>query len=613
MNNNEGYILDIETNGFLANVTKVWLIVLRSVVSGEVVKTYYPFRGDMSWMTELNEVKFLAGHNIIGYDLLVLKKLYGWECTVPVFDTMLLSQTLDYKRFPSGRHSLAEWGKFLGQNKTEFDKFDEYSQEMEDYCMQDTYVNLLAYRHLKAELAKKVERNPQFKHSLRIEHDAARFVAEAEINGWLFNVEEGKKVLELLNSKVKEIEDKITPKLFTKIKAKDKEPKEAKWIKNGNYAKSTSDWFGVDPSRGRDDCPPIGGWYSRVEVIQPDASSMDSIKEWLYSIGWKPDDWNWKRIGREFVKVSPKLTTSSLEKLGEDGMLVDELTTIRSRRDILKGWLEGITETRRIHGSCFTIATPTGRARHSNIVNVPSAKAALGKEIRSLFITEPGYKIIGADSAGNQFRALCHYLKNEEYTQLVLNGDVHTRHAEILSDIIESEVPREIAKPFIYAFLFGAGGEKLGLILTGVRNATLGKKAKDNFIKRIPGLEALIKKINKIYDETSQGGQAWIPGADGRKIYCDSKHKALNYLFQSFEAVTCKAALSYFMRKMKEEGIPYRPLIWYHDEMEVEVLEEYAEITREIAIEAFRDGGKEFGINLLDGSGKIGDNWYEVH
>lgn len=136
---------------------------------------------------------------------------------------------------------------------------------------------------------------------------------------------------------------------------------------------------------------------------------------------------------------------------------------------------------------------------------------------------------------------------------------------------------------------------------------------KNEFIKRVPGLAELTDKINKIYFKTRQTGWPYILGVDGRRIYCDSAHKALNYLLQSFEAISCKAAVAYHIRKLEEEDIPYNPLIWYHDEHEIEVPEQFAERAKELAIEAYREAGKVFGMMILDGAGKIGDTWYDVH
>jgi DNA polymerase I-like protein with 3'-5' exonuclease and polymerase domains len=229
--------------------------------------------------------------------------------------------------------------------------------------------------------------------------------------------------------------------------------------------------------------------------------------------------------------------------------------------------------------------------------------------MRELFICEENNVIVGADSSGNQMRAFCHYLKNADYTAEVIDGDVHQRNADALG------CDRSTAKPFLYAFLFGAGFEKLGLILTGSRNKKVGKQKRADFTKAIPGLKELNEKLNEIYHKTDSRtpGKAWIPALDGRKIYCDSSHKALNYLLQSFEALTCKAAVAQAMKEFEEKNLDVSPLIFYHDEFEVECPANQAEEVQEIMVRAFRDAAKIYDCDILDGDGQIGNNWYDVH
>ena len=92
----------------------------------------------------------------------------------------------------------------------------------------------------------------------------------------------------------------------------------------------------------------------------------------------------------------------------------------------------------------WTIGTPTFRCRHEVVANLPSVDSVYGKEMRSLLICEEGTTIVGADSAGNQMRGLCHYIGNDEFTNEVINGDVHQRNADALG------VSRKLAKPFLY-------------------------------------------------------------------------------------------------------------------------------------------------------------------
>lgn len=621
-------VFDIESDGLLDTVSKVWMIVTNDTSTGEelIFTDYDPQYPSLEQgLQHLSKATSLIGHNIIGYDLLVLRKLYNWipNKTTKLYDTMLLSQVIDYDRF-NGKHSLAVWGEYLGHSKVEHEDWTQYSEDMLHRCREDVKINVKVYKNLVKELKVMAEKKPYIKNSIKNEHLTAQFCADAEYIGWQFDKDAATKLLASMEAQMAEVQAIIEPRLSTETKILDKQPKIPKWIKNGNYDAVTARYFNIDPSNGRDDCLVIGP-YQRFEYIQPDLGNIDSVKLYLHKIGWEPDDWNWKKQGNEFIKVSEKLTTSSLEKLGEIGMLIDKYYTTRSRHSILKGWLESLDENNRLHGSCFTISTPTGRARHSGIVNVPGADSEWGADIRKLFVASPGYTIIGADSSGNQFRALCHYLKNEEYTNEVLNGDVHQKNADVLTAVMTEEqekfpkvikdpiISRKTAKPFIYAYLFGAGGEKVSLILTGIRNAKLGNKIKAEFAKRIPGLDPLIKRINAVYNQTENHGNPWIPALDGRKIPCESAHKSLNYLLQSCEAITCKAATAVAYTRLKEEGIPFNPLIFYHDEIEFEVPHEYAEKAALIAKEAFRDAPKEFGVMIMDGEAKVGKDWYDVH
>ena len=106
----------------------------------------------------LEEADVICGHNVISYDIPVIEKIYPWfKCTSLVVDTLLLSRLyhanmmevdkkLDNSRMPlqlRGRHSLESYGYRLGEYKGEFGKttdWKEWSQEMQDYCIQDVNV-----------------------------------------------------------------------------------------------------------------------------------------------------------------------------------------------------------------------------------------------------------------------------------------------------------------------------------------------------------------------------------------------------------------------------------------------------------------------------------------
>jgi DNA polymerase I-like protein with 3'-5' exonuclease and polymerase domains len=640
------YLFDIESDGLLDTISKVWIVALFNIDTKE--ERQY-LEGDLGWIEEMSSATLLTGHNIINFDLCALKKMFKWEPskTCNIHDTLLMSQSQNYKRFKSGRHRLDDWGEFLGDSKIDWRahaiqlglieenspdgaEFQQFHPAMTDYCIQDVRLNFKVYQYLLAEYREITAKNPSFKDSLRNEHAVAKFVSRCKENGWLVDRGAAENLLLEMYNQMKATEAIINPYLKVRTKAKDAKItqgeypfKTPKFIKNGNYDAHTANWFFIPPECGQEEEDRlIVGPYSRIEFIQPDMSNMADVKKYLFSIGWQPDDFNRRKNEDGSYRItSPKLSEESLLALGEHGKIINDYTTTKSRYGILKGWLERMDDTNHLHGDCFTIATPTGRARHKTVANIPTPDAIWGKQMRSLLIANKGRKIVGCDSSGNQFRALCHYLKNDEYTKLVIDGDVHQDNANKLTDILRemkvynsSEVvKRKTAKPFIYAFLFGAGGAKLSLIVLNKNMPDIGNKLKNEFIKRVPGLQPLVRKINEIYHKTESRGVAWIPGLDGRKIYCDSLHKSLNYLLQAFEAVSCKAAIAYFMKRMEEENIPYDPLLWNHDEFQVEVDEQYAEKTLEIGVEAYRESAKVFGCNILDGAGKIGNTLYETH
>jgi DNA polymerase-1 len=621
-------LFDIEGNGLLATVTKIWMVIVTDLDSKqrytfctEAIEHDTEAQPTECFKELMNKATAVYGHFILGYDLPALEKVLNYTLPkhVKVYDTMLMSQVLDYERFGNRGHSLAVWGEHLGHKKPEHEEWDKYSPEMLHRCKEDVAINVKVYEKLSQEIITVSKKKPFIKQSLRNEHSVLQFVTQAQIKGWKFDKEAANKLISFIEGEMKKIEDDLTPQLRLELKIKDEVPKEPKWNKNGKYSANTCKIFGVEPEDGLLDDPPVTGAFQRIEFVQPDLGSIESVKWLLYKHGWEPDDWNWKRSpAGNFVKVSPKLTTTSLLPIGPIGEQVDQYYTLRSRHQIVSGWIESVGCGERLHGECFTIATPTGRARHKGLVNVPSADgtALFGKEIRSLFICGEGNKIVGADSSGNQMRAFCHYLNNPEYTKEVIDGDVHTANMLILQEVVP-ETTRKIAKPFLYAYLFGAGSEKVGLILTGKRDAKIGKRAKDIFAAKIPGLKDLIDKITRIYDATDEQGSAYIPAIDGRRIYVDSPHKALNYLLQSCEGITCKAAVAMFMRETEKRGyqmgVHWDPLIFYHDEFEVECPEEYAEEFSKLAQECFRDAPKEFKVMIMDGASKIGNNWYDVH
>lgn len=187
-------ILDIETN--LAH-DKIWCAVTRNIDTDE----WFSFTTPENLQTYINNATEVVTHNGIFFDFPVLKKV--WGVTVKksqVVDTLVLSRL--YNPSLEDGHSLAAWGQRLGFAKGDFTDFDAgYTDEMLEYCIQDTLVTKKLYEHLTQEM-----KNDYSKESITLEHEVAIIIAEQERNGFKLNEAAALQLLSVLKTKLDAIQ-----------------------------------------------------------------------------------------------------------------------------------------------------------------------------------------------------------------------------------------------------------------------------------------------------------------------------------------------------------------------------------------------------------------------
>tara|TARA_B100000287_G_scaffold20455_1_gene20417 strand:+ start:1314 stop:1907 length:594 start_codon:yes stop_codon:yes gene_type:complete len=171
-------VFDLETNGLIHDATRIHCASLHW---GEDNRTEsfnderysekakeLPMGSNYSITTALSYLEVadvLVGHNIIGFDIPVIKRIYHWfDPRGTIVDTLLLSRLyhpnlldIDKKHaWPHmplqlyGRHSLEAYGYRLGEYKGNFGKttdWKDWSQEMQDYCEQDVAVTVKLCKH----------------------------------------------------------------------------------------------------------------------------------------------------------------------------------------------------------------------------------------------------------------------------------------------------------------------------------------------------------------------------------------------------------------------------------------------------------------------------------
>jgi DNA polymerase I len=580
---NKNLVFDVETDGL--DPTEIFCIVTYDVDTG-ITQTFAPSELDEAYRLLLNCDK-LIGHNIGNYDIPVVKKLAGVDLSEKrIIDTLILSRLFNPTR--AENHSLKSWGYRLNFPKTEFDEFDSYTPEMLEYCKNDVLLNYKVYEALRKE-----SRGFSID-SINLEHKVSKLLREQEETGFLFDQRAGMLLLAELNEKVEAIVTEVH-KVFRPKRIETKVyPKRTK---SGAYGKLGETMEGKQVRLTEDERKRMlsSGYITLVKVIDFNLGSRKQIGEYLQEFGWKPKDFT--------STGQPIIDEPTLKKIKgiPAALLIAEYLMLQKRVSQINSWFKELAEDGRVHGYVNHNGTITGRMTHRNpnMAQIPSSNAPYGKECRACWIVPAKHKLVGIDASGLELRMLAHYLEDEDFTNEILHGDIHTSNQKNAG--LES---RNQAKTFIYALIYGAGDGKLGSVVGGSNKE--GRRLRDTFLNNLPTFKSLIKRVERA------AAKGYIKGLDGRKIIIRSAHSALNALLQGAGAIAMKQALVIFSESIK----PYNAKIVgnIHDEWQVEVPEEHADTVGKLGVEAIIAAGLHFEMRCpLDGEYSIGDNWSETH
>ena len=572
-------VFDIETDGL--DHSKIWCIVAKEV-NKDKFHIYQPHNIEQG-IRFLEKADTLIGHNIIGFDIPAMKKYYDFKSDAKIVDTLVMSRLFNPSQEKG--HSLEVWGLKLGYPKLEQpDTFDEYTEEMCDYCQGDVILNEKVYHAL-------IKSGEGFhEDSIELEHDVADIMKRQEATGFMLDEKYANLLLGKLNCRQSEVEREVQD-TFKPIMVDDKlvtpyVKKDGTLSKRGLTDEEYDNclWFGNNEP------------FMRQKLQEFNLGSRKQIGERLLELGWKP-----KKFTPTGQPIVDEGTLSKVKHIKE-AALIAEFLLLQKRIAQITSWLDELKEDR-VHGFVIPNGAVTGRMTHRkpNMAQVPSIHKEYGVECRSCWTVPKGYKLVGIDASGLELRMLAHYMKDEEYTNEIINGDIHTTNQKLAT--LES---RDQAKTFIYAFLYGAGDEKIGKIIKA--NKGEGKKLKSRFLRNLPSLRTLTERVRKA------STRGWLRGLDGRKIYVRTVHASLNTLLQGGGAIVMKKAMVYLDQYIKNEGLDAKFVANIHDEWQLEVKDIDADKVGQFGVIALEKAGEHYNMNCpLTGEYKIGDNWSETH
>lgn len=597
-------VFDIEADNLVDDVTKVHCMSFS--IDGEEPVCYTDIAKCLSI---LDKSDVLIGHNIIGYDFVVLRKLFHWEPAShqKVMDTLPLAQLvwpdivnkdMDLVDFPKkywGKYSLRSFGHRMGMHKGDVESFSLYTEAMGEYCKQDVRITYQLYEMLKILNASA--------DAADLEMAFAQLAQDMHENGIAFNTRKAYDLLEILEGVKLKCLDQVSSLV----------PPSVREMKTPEYWEDTVTGvqYPTKASAPTAAFPDLKRGPNKKKVTPFNPNSRQQVAKYLMSQGWKPVN--------KTITGQPRVdegTLTAIEGIPAAKVLADLYRCSKMLGMLADGkeaWIKvakpNARNEPRIHPTLKPLGAISGRTScvRPNLQQVPSARLPYGKECRELFCAGPGYVLVGCDAKSLEVRCFAHYMAkydSGDFARQVVKGDVHQENADMMN------CERAVAKNTFFALIYGASPKKIAKMLD------IDLVHAENLVSRLfrerPAMRHLINAV-----KTAAERKGYLQGLDGRKLIPRSPHSSVNLLVQAAGAcVSKKAALNVGDAIVRNKwgclGVKFVGFI--HDEILLEAPQHKAASVLDTACTAFRDTTEHFNLRCpMDGEGAIGETWYDIH
>lgn len=623
------YVYDIECDGLIHNATKIHcLSIAWRDNSGQIrVKSTTDYDEMRKFFNNKDVTR--VGHNITLYDERVISKLLGidtLQSNNQIIDTLALSWYLYPER---KKHGLEEWGKDLGIQKVEIKDWKNLSsKEYIHRCEEDTKINLKLWENILYNLSIVYDNNEfemiRFIEYLQFKLDCIREQEDTKIRIDVFHVQETLK--EWIREK--EEKERTLKEAMPKVKIKTtKSYKNVIVLENGEFFEKGDMMYehyfreGYRPKM-----------IHEVEIIKgykdPNPNSNDQKKDWLFSLGWQPENYKHVKEKDGSVRKIPQIANKA-----NDGSVCDSIKKLfgkEPRLEVLEGLavlshrigiLEGFLENQRdgyIEPSLAGL-TNTLRLKHVNIVNLPGVTKNLGKEIRSSLIAEEDGILCGSDMSSLEDSTKQHYMFNYDPKYVLeMRTPGFDPHLDIavLAGLLSKQqaedhklgkanykAVRHKAKTVNFASVYGAGAPKIAI------TADISLKEAKLLHKIYWERNKAVKQVADACEVKQIGQKKWLKNPVSGFWY---SLRAEKDRFSTLNQGTGVYCFDTYIKYVRQKGIKIS--LQMHDEILFKTYENEKELIKEKLNKSIQEVNEEIKLNIpLAISIDFGKNYADCH
>lgn len=591
----------------------------------------------------------LVMHNGATFDFEALQFL-GYDvskCTL--IDTLYISWYLEPKRVI---HGLDSYGEDFGIPKPKIEDWENQTQEEYNHrVMEDCRIQAALWEHQYAELLQIYKTPAEVKRFVEYLMTKSRQQVIQQRTRWRLN-----------KDKAIAFRDKLTPMIQEKVTALEASmPKIPEYVlqerpkkthkNNGTLTALGIKWKAICDANGLD-------WKDPDLVIkklkgykEPNANSHVQLKDWLFSLGWKPQTFKFdrnKETGE--TRQIPQITVKdedgnpeicpSLHELAEEhpGKGIEHLIGLgvyKHRLSVVNGFLRDVDDEGFLTAECGGL-TNTLRLKHRQLVNLPSVRVFGGAELRAMLEAEDDtYEQLGSDLASLEDRCKHHFQwqYDPEYVkkQLADDYDAHLAIGVIGGFITEeqsqahkdnSKLPpeqqdkskkvkqRPMFKTTNYACQYGAG------VATVTRSAKCDPATGARLHKAYWDLNWSIKEIAANTVVKQVGTKMWQQNpVNGFWYSLRSDKDRFSTLCQGTGAYVFDIWCNNIIEICNERyGQDPKLSGQFHDELILQVKKGYRELWTGILHEAMERTNKQLKLNRDCACDvQFGDNYAQIH